>query len=91
MNEFMKSYNLGYKNNVKIDPNSTSVTYNMDIAFEQIAKSFAKQNDDAIINYLYNKYRDTNVSHVYVLSKPDFERFLLEMLPKWIKEVKHNE
>ena len=81
----MKIYNLGHINKPKIDLNSTSYTYNMDIAFEQMAKSFAEQNDEAIINYLYNKYRDTNVSHVYMLSKPDFERFLLEMLPKWIK------
>jgi len=86
MNEFMKDYNLGHKGLPKIDLNSTKVTYNMEIAFEQMAKSFAEQNDEAIINYLYNKYRDTNVSHVYMLSKPDFERFLLEMLPKWIKE-----
>lgn len=87
-NEFMKIYNLGHINKPKIDLNSTKVTYNMDIAFEQMAKSFAEQNDEAIINYLYNKYRDSNVSHVYMLSKPDFERFLLEMLPKWIKGVK---
>ena len=34
---------------------------------------------------IYEKYKDTDVSRIFVLSKVDFERFLLEMLPIWIK------
>ena len=62
---------------------STKVEYSMQIAFEEIAESFAKQNDEAVLSWIYEKYKDTDVSNVYVLSKEDFKNFLLEMLPLW--------
>ena len=65
----------------------TNFTLQCNQAFEEMAKSFSKHQDEIIINYLYEKYKDTKVSDVWVLSKPDFEKFLLEMLPKW-KEPK---
>ena len=88
MKDVMKSYQMPY--NVKkikdIDfETSMSAKFNFDIAFEEITKSFAEQTDEAIINYLYEKYKDTDISRIYVLSKPDFEKFLLEMLPKYMK------
>ena len=81
--EFMKVYHMPFKaQEIKYD-NFTNFKLQFDQAFEEMTKSFSKQQDEIIINYLYEKYKDTKVSDVWVLSKPDFEKFLLEMLPKW--------
>ena len=69
---------------------SMSAKFNFDIAFEEITNSFVKQTDEAIVNYLYEKYKNTDVSRMYVLSKTDIEKFLLEMLPIWIKRRKND-
>lgn len=87
MKDVMKSYEMPY--NVKkikdIDfETSMSAKFNFDIAFEEITKSFAEQTDEAIINYLYEKYKNTDISKIYVLSKPDFKDFLETMLPKYM-------
>lgn len=63
--------------------NETMETYIHKMAFEEITKSFSEKRDDEIISYLYDKYKDTDISEVFVLSKEDFKEFLLEMLPKW--------
>lgn len=82
--EIVKNYNFPeHCKQPKIFENSTKVEYYMQIAFEEITDSFTKQNDKAILNWIYKKYKDTDVSNVYVLSKEDFKNFLLEMLPKW--------
>ena len=85
--EFMKVYHMPFKVQEIKDDNFTNFTLQCEQAFEQMTKSFSEQQDEIIINYLYGKYKDTKVSDVWVLSKPDFEKFLLEMLPKW-KEPK---
>ena len=85
--EFMKLYHMPFKAQEIKDDNFTNFTLQFDQAFEEMTKSFSKQQDEIIVNYLYEKYKDTKVSDVWVLSKPDFEKFLLEMLPKW-KEPK---
>lgn len=85
--EVLKRYEMPYKEkSIEYDNTTMSMKYSLDIAFEEITKSFAEQTDDAIINYLYEKYKDTNVSSIFVLSRPDFEEFLLEMLPKYMKK-----
>lgn len=65
------------------DDDFSNFSFQCDQVFEEMTKSFFKQQDEIIVNYLYEKYKDTKVSDVWVLSKPDFEKFLLEMLPKW--------
>ena len=76
--EFMKVYHMPFKVQEIKDDNFTNFTLQCEQAFEQMTKSFSEQQDEIIINYLYEKYKDTKVSDVWVLSKPDFEKFLLE-------------
>ena len=84
--EIMKRYEMPYKEKpIEYDNTTMSTKFSLDIAFEEITKSFAEQTDEVIINYLYEKYKDTNVASIYVLSKPDFEEFLITMLPKYMK------
>ena len=85
--EFMKVYHMPFKMEEIKNDDYTNFTLQCNQAFEEMTKSFSKQQDEIIVNYLYEKYKDTKVSVVWVLSKPDFEKFLLEMLPKW-KEPK---
>ena len=83
--DIMKKYHLGFKPQ-KIDSskdNGVILKTQMKIAFETINESFAKKQDDVILGFLYDKYKDTDISNVYVLSEEDFKVFLLEMLPKW--------
>jgi hypothetical protein len=81
--EFMKVYHMPFKAQEIKNDNFTNFRLQFDQAFEEMTKSFSEQQDEIIANYLYEKYKDTKVSDVWVLSKPDFEKFLLEMLPKW--------
>ena len=83
----MKVYHMPFKMEEIKNDDYTNFTLQCNQAFEEMTKSFSKQQDEIIVNYLYEKYKDTKVSVVWVLSKPDFEKFLLEMLPKW-KEPK---
>ena len=80
----MKRYHLGFKpQKVDLRDDGTMMQAQIKIAFEKMAESFAKKQDDEILKFLYDKYKDTDVSDVYVLSEKDFKDFLLEMLPKW--------
>lgn len=86
--EVLKSYII--PGNQKFEPvtkNELSTVYkfNHTIAFEEISGSLARQYDEAIINYLYEKYKGTDISEVYVLSKDEFKEFLIKMLPVWRK------
>ena len=42
--------------------------------------------DKAIIKAMYEAYKYTDVSKVFILDLGQFERFLKEMLPKWREE-----
>lgn len=86
--DIMKRYHLGFKPQ-EIDlfkNNGATFQTQMKIAFETLIESFAKKQDDEIAKFLYDKYKDTDVSDVYVLSEKDFKDFLIEMLPKWRKK-----
>ena len=90
--DIMKRYHLGFKpQEVETKNDGTIFKTQINIAFEKMAESFAKKQDDEILKFLYKKYKDTNVSDVYVLSEKDFKTFLLEMLPVWRKGQKPNE
>ena len=39
--------------------------------------------DDFIVKELYEKYKDTPISQIYVLDETEFEKFLQIMLPKY--------
>ena len=83
----LRNYSLpNYIKQERANDYSTSFNYSLKIAFEEITTSFANQLDKALIDYLYKKYINTDVSQVYVLSLPEFEKFLLEMLPKYMEK-----
>jgi hypothetical protein len=63
--------------------NGMEFNFRIKYTFEQTLKEFTEKRDEAILSFLYEKYKDTDISKVYVLSRPEFEKFLLEMLPKW--------
>ena len=48
-----------------------------------IVATYRKEIDDAVLKTLYEQYKGTGVSKAFVLSVPEFERFLREMLPVW--------
>lgn len=82
--DIVEVYDLPMKaKEITKDNLGTTFKYNLGISFVEIAESFAKAQDEEVFKWLYEKYKDTDVSKVYVLSKADFEEFLLEMLPKW--------
>lgn len=92
--QFMKRYTL------QRDPSEIESIYSdekigcemeftMKMAFESMKESFAKQSDEAIINFLIKKYRDTDVSDVFVFSETDFKQFIIDMVPKWRKEKEY--
>ena len=58
----MKSYEMpSFKaNDIKVNDNSTAKHFNYSVAFEEIVNSFVKEEDKAIMNWLYKKYKDTN-------------------------------
>ena len=53
---------------------------------EKIATVRAYSVDKFLIKEMYEAYKDTDVSKVFILDMGQFEKFLREMLPKWQKE-----
>lgn len=85
-NEILKIYELPNPiKKVNLDDNSMNFNFSYNIGFEEIISKFSEQEEEATINYLYEKYKNTDVSKIYVLSKPEFEDFLFTMLPKYIE------
>ena len=84
--EVLKSYNLEFNTpyiKQDVNLNSTTRNFNLSFALETISEKFSKQLDEKLIDWLYNKYKGTNVSKVYVLSEEEFKDFLIKMLPKY--------
>ena len=48
-------------------------------------ETISKKIDDTIMDELYNIYKDSKVSMIYIISKPEFRRFLDIMLPKYFE------
>lgn len=46
----------------------------------------AKQWNDFMIDALYKTYKKLGISHVLLICEEDFERYLKETLPDWIKK-----
>lgn len=42
--------------------------------------------DTKLIRELYTIYKDSKFSSLYVISEPEFKRFLLECLPKYLNK-----
>lgn len=53
---------------------------------EKIAITAFANVDKAVIKAMYEAYKYTDVSKVFILDIGQFERFLREMLPKWREE-----
>lgn len=49
----------------------------------------AKSWNDFIIEALYKTYKKLDVSHVLLINEEDFERYLKETLPDWIKKERN--
>ena len=56
---------------------------------EKIAITAVANVDKAIIKAMYQAYKDTDVSKMFILDMEQFEKFLKEMLPKWREESDH--
>lgn len=52
---------------------------------ESMAMSRQQKVDKAVLEFLYEAYKDTEVSKVLVVDEEQFGRFLKEMLPIWLK------
>ena len=84
MKDFIKMYNLPPKN-ITPDDIRGSFSTNLTINFLEIEQSFNDITEEQLLNFLHECYKEIfNANQVYVLSKPDFKRFILEMLPKWL-------
>lgn len=55
---------------------------------ETLATSRVKTIDEYILKQLYEAYKDTKVSKVFVINMTEFEAFLKKMLPLWLEEKK---
>lgn len=64
-------------------PNMDAVLY---AASQKIAITAVSNVDKAVIKAMYEAYKYTDVSKVFILDMGQFERFLKEMLPKWREE-----
>lgn len=53
---------------------------------ETLATSRVKMIDEYILKQLYEAYKDTKVSKVFVIDMTEFEAFLKKMLPLWLEE-----
>lgn len=49
----------------------------------------AKQWNDFTIDALYKTYKKLGISHVLLICEDDFERYLKETLPDWIKKERN--
>lgn len=55
---------------------------------ETLATSRVKTIDEYILKQLYEAYKDTKVSKVFVIDMTEFEAFLKKMLPLWLEGKK---
>lgn len=61
-----------------------TTSFVFDVA-DTIATARQRRVDEETIKFLYRIYKDTSVSKVLVVDEEQFERFLKEMLPIWLK------
>ena len=88
MNQIGKMYLFRKQHEINLEKDNTYKIFD-GFSIETCAKRVVEFEDNQIVSYLYDKYKETDISKIYVISKPDFERFLKEMLPKW-KENKND-
>lgn len=65
------------------NPNVDAILY---ACSQKIAITTVSKVDNAIIKTMYEAYKYTDVSKVFILDMEQFEKFLKEMLPKWREE-----
>ena len=53
---------------------------------ETLATARVKTIDEYIVKQLYEAYKDTKVSKVFVIDMTEFEAFLKKMLPLWLED-----
>lgn len=42
--------------------------------------------EESLVMNLYEIYKDSDISELYVISEPEFKKFLMEMLPKYLNK-----
>ena len=53
---------------------------------ETLITSRVKMLDEYIVRQLYEAFKDTKISKVFVIDMTEFEAFLNKMLPLWMEE-----
>lgn len=73
-------------NNFDMEANFSFV----DFIIESMVKKETKQKSDMICNKLFELYKNCKIASVYSINRKQFERFLKEMLPIWIRKEKED-
>lgn len=66
----------------KLNQVSTILSGSVNFVVEEINEYIT----DKILEKLYQQYLDSDVNTIYVISKPKFKKFLLEMLPVYLNK-----
>lgn len=75
---------------IKFDTNMLQFNDEMNIS-TKICTEVVEKIDDAFINTLYEMYKDSDVSTLYVFDKSEFKKFLLTMLPIYREMIDNNQ
>ena len=65
----------------KITPNTSTLV-------NKIITMYLTNADEYVVKALYDAYKETDVSKIFVIDMYEFGRFLRHMLPIWYKETK---
>lgn len=71
--------------NVKFDEIQNNLSLSINAAIDKIQQSI----DDEILNEMYKIYKNTDISRVYLISEPEFKKFLYKMLPIYMEQLKN--
>lgn len=63
-------------------------TFNMT---ERVATEWVERINEALIDEMYRKYKDSGISKLYLLDETEFGAFLKKMLPMWCDSKKDGE
>ena len=82
--------NKQFADMININENASRVIETMDDGSlfkmtETLATAKVKSIDDYIVKQLYEAYKETEVSKIFVIGMEEFEAFLKKMLPLWME------
>jgi len=74
-------YNSKIKNEKQLEKNSYCMSF-----MEQLVTAKVSQINDYAIKQLYDTYKDTDVSAIFIIDMEKFTDFLMRYLPVYLKE-----